>query len=62
MCRIAVEVTTEVSRSLLTLVHIVYLFFLSLSSTVKLESFMFRFERGMKPLPNKFELNIIISI
>jgi hypothetical protein len=29
---------------------------------VKLESFMFRFERGLKPLPNEFNLNIIISI
>jgi hypothetical protein len=27
---------------------------------VKLGSFMFRFERGLKPLPNKFSLNIII--
>jgi hypothetical protein len=33
-----------------------------ISSTVKLDSCMFRFERGLKPLPNEFELNIIISI
>jgi hypothetical protein len=29
---------------------------------VKLGSFMFRFERGLKPLPNEFSVNIIISI
>jgi hypothetical protein len=28
----------------------------------KLASFMFRFERGLKPLPNEFSQNIIISI
>jgi hypothetical protein len=26
---------------------------------VKLESFMFRFERGLKPLPNEFSVIII---
>jgi hypothetical protein len=28
---------------------------------VKLGSFMFRFERGLKPLPNEFSVIIIIS-
>jgi hypothetical protein len=56
-----IEVPTEVSRSLLNLVHIVYLLSF-LDSTVKLGSFMFRFERGLKPLLNEFSVIIIISI
>jgi hypothetical protein len=42
--------------------HGVSSFLSFLVSTTKLASFMFRFERGLKPLPNEFSLNIIISV
>jgi hypothetical protein len=55
-----VEVNTEVSISLLTLVHIVYLllflFFLARRSQQVL---CLGFERGLKPLPNEFRVIII---
>jgi hypothetical protein len=54
-----VEFNTEVSRSLLTLVHIMYLLlFLFLLARRSQQVLCLGFERGLKPLPN--ELRVII--
>jgi hypothetical protein len=55
-----VEVNTEVIRSLLTLVHIMYLLlFLFLLARRSQQVLCLGFERGLKPLPNKFRVIII---
>jgi hypothetical protein len=55
-----VEVNTEVSRSLLILVHIMYLlFFLLLLARRSHQVLCLGFERGLKPLPNEFRVIII---
>jgi hypothetical protein len=55
-----VEVNTEVSRSLLTQVQIMYLlFFLFLLALRSQQVLCLGFERGLKPLPNDFRVNII---
>jgi hypothetical protein len=60
LCRMRVEVNTEVSRSLLTLVHIMYLLlFLFLLARRSQQVLCLRLERGLKPLPNEFRVNII---
>jgi hypothetical protein len=49
-----VEVSTEVSRSLLTLVHIMYLlFFFFLLARRSKQVLCLGFERGLKPLPEQ---------
>jgi hypothetical protein len=51
-----VEVSAEVSRPLLTLVHIMYLLFFSvLASTTKLASFMFRIRERTETSPKRVE-------
>jgi hypothetical protein len=60
MCRIHVEVNTYVSRSLLTLVHIIYLLlFLFLLTRRSQQALCLGLERGLKPLPNKFRVVFI---
>jgi hypothetical protein len=55
-----VEVNTEVSRSLLTLVHIMYLLlFLFLLARRSYRVLCLGLERGLKPLPNEFRIIII---
>jgi hypothetical protein len=55
-----VEVSTEVSRSLLTLVHIMYiLLFLFLLARRSQQILCLGFERGLKPLQNEFSIIII---
>jgi hypothetical protein len=55
-----VEVSTEVSRSLLTLVHVMYLLlFLFLLARRSYQYLCLGFERGLRPLPNKFSVIII---
>jgi hypothetical protein len=55
-----VEVSTEVSRSLLTLVHIIYLLsFPFLLARRSQQVLCLGFERGLKPLPNEFSVIII---
>jgi hypothetical protein len=55
-----VEVNTEVSRSLLTLVHIMYLLlFLFLLAQRSQQVLCLGFERGLKTLPNEFRVIII---
>jgi hypothetical protein len=59
LCRKQVGVNTEVSRSLLTLVHIMYLLlFLFLLARRSQQVLCLGLERGLKPLPN--ELLVII--
>jgi hypothetical protein len=60
MCRKQVEVNTEASRSLLTLVHIMYLLlFLFLLARLSQQVLCLGLERGLKPLPNELLALII---
>jgi hypothetical protein len=55
-----VEVNTEVSKSLLTLVHIMYLLlFIFLLAQRSQQVLCLGLERGLKPLPNEFSVIII---
>jgi hypothetical protein len=62
MCRKQVEVNTDASRALLTLVHIMYLLLiLFLLARRSQQVLCLGLERGLKPLPNEI-LVIIIKI
>jgi hypothetical protein len=60
MCRNQVEVNTEASRALLTLVHIMHLLLiLFLLARRSQQVLCLGLERGLKPLPNEILVIII---